>query len=367
MFNFMNKRKESYNYGYDWAELDEFQARNIDLEDIGKYSKFNSSDGLTFEEQQGPLYYAIKYSSTDAIFALNIPPAIINYQCFNLAIKNTRYDVVDYLMSHGADISLSWIANTEEFSDFEQIFERIIKNTSISQEDLSETLGSVLGYHKWKKGEPESTGYRPTIPDINVHDEEVRYRKAIFLLDKGANPNYFRGDDWEYSDDVIIKNTNTPFHEAVQEERGYQIITLLLDRGGDVNIDDAFGKSVLDYLVSYADIDLIKLSSKSASKKTLNKALVYACMKADISIEILNFLVKQGADVNSSIQFFTGNIMTTYIDYSPAKAAILTKPINCDVVKFLSENGAKFEDSYKVGTSILDEEVISKDVLSRCM
>jgi ankyrin repeat protein len=68
----------------------------------------------------------------------------------------------------------------------------------------------------------------------NNHVECVR-----ILLDLGANPN-------------LVQNWgNTPMHVAASTICSREILQMLLDAGGDVDLKNEHGESVLDVLKSY--------------------------------------------------------------------------------------------------------------------
>ena len=107
------------------------------------------------------------------------------------------------------------------------------------------------------------------------------------LLRNGANVNVKRQkDSW------------TPLHIAISS-RQTKVAKLLVSYGADVNAPDKSGKTPIFYAIDYGDLKTTKLLlTNKATIKDNPELLTNATKKKDI--EIVELLLKHGADINSS-------------------------------------------------------------------
>ncbi|KAL7714269.1 hypothetical protein QTN25_008169 [Entamoeba marina] len=137
--------------------------------------------------------------------------------------------------------------------------------------------------------------------------------------------------------------------EMAIRSKNFSALELLLKRGADVNSHNRSGKTVLMTSVFENDINAVTLllrNSCDVNKKTYTQhstALHYACSSYNINLDMVQLLIKYGADVNA--QNLHGD--------SP----------NCNgIVKFLVECGGKINLTNKSGRTALTKATELGDV-----
>lgn len=156
-------------------------------------------------------------------------------------------------------------------------------------------------------------------------------KAAKLMIDRGANVNYMINKEWPVD--------NTPLHVSIKEKR-YELTSLLLEHGADVNAKNNYGQTVLykaidHFLFEYPEIGMKKIIQAILDKNpNINETndrgespLYIACQKGNL--EIIRLLVAKGADINEIGKS------------SPLKVAIDRRDLN--TIKLLNDLGANYD------------------------
>ena len=136
---------------------------------------------------------------------------------------------------------------------------------------------------------------------------------------------------------------NTLLHYAVSLSKGnFNVLDALIEKGADVNAKDKYGTTPLYKFVSSRNIKDFKVIDLLVScKAEIRGALDYALKNGDVKIELIEYLIEKGADVNAQ---------------SNNQKAPLFRAIHynrMDLVKLLISKGADINAVDQYGNSLL--------------
>ncbi len=134
-----------------------------------------------------------------------------------------------------------------------------------------------------------------------IKDTDVQQVKS--LLQKGADPNYRRGD---YDDPMILTAVQS---ERTESEKGIQIVDLLIEAKADVNAKGSVGWSAISIAASWAHVKtlqhLIKakanvnIKDDSGSTPLVNVISKNRALPYDSNdVNLVKMLIEAGADPN---------------------------------------------------------------------
>lgn len=120
-------------------------------------------------------------------------------------------------------------------------------------------------------------------------EKKIDLKIINFLLDSGANVNDF------------CSNGFSALYYAIRSKK-YDIIDILLERGADINQNAPINITPLTISIDENDYQslekLLKYDSQKGVKIDINKLLHTALETRDVSAEIIEMIIKEGADVN---------------------------------------------------------------------
>ena len=156
-----------------------------------------------------------------------------------------------------------------------------------------------------------------------------------FLLDLGANVN---GCCSSYGSSAL--------YYAIQSKR-YDIIDILLKQGANINQAYRDDRSPLECAVLENDFKslekLLKYGSQNGVKIDINNLLHAALRTEDISTEIIEMIIKEGADVNNKDK-----------DIYPLEAALKSK--RQDIIAILIDKGGLVDNLQDKLSMLTDEQ-----------
>ncbi|KAG0125660.1 ankyrin repeat-containing domain protein [Tuber indicum] len=308
---------------------------NLDGEKIGDEEKMCSKDIVDFVVKKG------------ANLVLNNNDNNGDFRAINWAAWNRKLAMTKFLVSRGADI------------------------TFVPTTDDESLLSDAI-----KGGEPEivefllDNGLSMEINDyfetgLHVAAQVGQLLMAQLLVDRGINISSHNGDGETALHcavttgkvemvELLLRNKANPnigakfggnilpLHIAAQN-KGYDIVRLLLSHGADINATDSEGRTALSFAVSAEDEQMVKLLLDKTADIRLDDyhgatPLHFACEKPDIPM--VKLLLDNGADINAQ----DGDLWT------PLHWA----GQHVNVVNFLVERGAKVTLKTKSGHMPLD-------------
>ncbi len=162
----------------------------------------------------------------------------------------------------------------------------------------------------------------------------VDVSKAFQLVEQGANP------------DTYSARRKTLLYSAC-EEGNLEVVTSLIERGANLNIqDNSINFSPLMCACENNHLDIVKALLKAGANQALvcadgNTAFAIACI--EMNLEIAKVLCK-GSDINAQNEVLNTPLITA--------ACIGGAAI--DIMKFLLDNGADLETKNKYDNNALD-------------
>ena len=239
------------------------------------------------------------------------------------AAQRANVEVVKFLVSDGANI------NAE--SDFDVTpLHYAGKNKNV---EVTEFLVS--------KGADVNARTRIDFTPLHVAAENMNVAVVKFLVYKGANIN--------------VKNTNgdTPLHvafeisedEVIDEVASVEIAKFLISQGANVMIKNRDQQTPLDIAyknnISISQLLLLEGLDVKATDDSRKTLLHYAA--ENLNVEVAEFLVSKGADINAKTDFDPVIVYTGDGDFGVTPLHYAVRNASFKVARFLISEGAEID------------------------
>ncbi len=135
------------------------------------------------------------------------------------------------------------------------------------------------------------------------HDSIPQIKKLLKENNYNLNSEVVVGQEYdlEEHDEIAL------LFYLIQTGASLELIELLIDSGMDIKYTNREGLSALDFAIKYKREDIIKLCKKSGislTTSTRKSGLTPLMLAASFNdIELMKFLIKEGADVNTKDKF----------------------------------------------------------------
>jgi len=135
------------------------------------------------------------------------------------------------------------------------------------------------------------------------HDSIPQIKKLLKENSYNLNSEVIVGQEYdlEEHDEIAL------LFYLIQTGASLEVIELLIDSGMDIKYTNREGLSALDFAIKYRREDIIKLCKKSGislTTSTRKSGLTPLMLAASFNdIELMKFLIKEGADVNTKDKF----------------------------------------------------------------